>query len=248
MTSPRPHATGASALGGRVLIVEDDRAIRELLQLHLSLAGLEVAESADGREALERLRGEAFDLVVLDIMLPHLDGIALCRGLRAKGANRRTPVLMMTARDSESDKVLGLESGADDYLTKPFGVREFMARVRAVMRRSRPVDDEPEAAGSLDIRGVTLDPVRRRATLRGQPLDLTPQEFEILRVLAARPGIVFSRAALLARVWQGDAAITERTVDTVVSRLRRKVERDPQSPELILTAWGVGYKFADAEM
>jgi two-component system alkaline phosphatase synthesis response regulator PhoP len=233
----------------RVLAVEDDPGIRELMRIHLSLAGLDVSEIADGRQALDRARAEPFDLIVLDIMLPGLDGITVCRAIRSEGANRATPILMVTARDSEADTVVGLESGADDYLAKPFGVREFVARVGAVMRRRGPADDGAKADDGriLSSRGLTLDPAKRSASVHGKPVDLTKQEFDILYLLASRPGIVFSRAALLARVWHGDTYVTERTVDTVVSRVRRKVETDPQDPELILTAWGVGYKFVDVD-
>jgi len=234
---------------GRALVVEDDLAIRELLRLHLSLAGFRVDETGDGRAALDCARSTAFDVIVLDLMLPGLDGITLCRAVRNEGANQETPILMLTARDSESDKVLGLESGADDYLTKPFGVRELMARIGAITRRSRRADGghERPATRRVSSRDVTVDPERREAIVRGEPVELTKQEFDVLYLLAARPGIVYSRTALLANVWGGDTYVTERTVDAVVSRLRRKIERDPQDPELILTAWGVGYKFADAD-
>jgi two-component system, OmpR family, alkaline phosphatase synthesis response regulator PhoP len=235
----------------RVLVVEDDPAIRELLRLHLSIAGFEIDEIGDGRVALDRARSTAFDLLVLDVMLPNLDGITVCRAVRTEGANRDTSILMLTARDTESDKVLGLESGADDYLTKPFGIRELMARVGALMRRNKRVEEPGDAAPppshAVTSRDITMDADRRQALVRGVPVELTKQEFDLLYLLAARPGIVFSRAALLARVWSGDTYVTERTVDTVVSRLRRKVERDAQDPELILTAWGVGYKFVDVD-
>jgi DNA-binding response OmpR family regulator len=241
--------SSTSAPRRRVLAVEDDPAIRELMRMHLALAGLDVSEVADGRQALDRARAEAFDLIVLDVMLPGLDGITVCRAIRSEGANRTTPILMVTARDTEADTVVGLESGADDYLAKPFGVREFVARVGAVMRRRGPVDEAAAADEGriLSSRGLTLDPAKRSASVHGKPVDLTKQEFDVLYLLASRPGIVFSRAALLARVWHGDTYVTERTVDTVVSRVRRKVETDPQDPELILTAWGVGYKFVDVD-
>jgi DNA-binding response OmpR family regulator len=232
---------------GQVLVVEDELAIRELLRAHLSLAGFAIAETGDGRDALDRIRAEAFDLIVLDVMLPGLDGITLCRSIRSQGENRNTPILMLTARDTESDKVVGLESGADDYLTKPFGVREFVARVSALMRRSQPPKEEPESGRAVTSRELVLNPEKRSATVRGEAIALTKQEFDILYLLASRPGIVFSREALLARVWHGDTYVTERTVDSVVSRVRRKVERDPQDPEMILTAWGVGYKFVDVD-
>ena len=181
-------------------------------------------------------------------MLPGLDGISVCRALRAGGPNTDTPILMLTAREGESDKVLGLESGADDYLTKPFGVRELMARVGALMRRRGRAAGQAQASSPpLRSRHLSLDRERREATVRGDRIDLTKQEFDLLYLLAARPGVVFTRAALLQQVWSEDTYVTDRTVDTVISRLRRKVERDPQGPELLLTAWGVGYKFADID-
>jgi DNA-binding response OmpR family regulator len=232
----------------RALIVEDEASIREIVRLHLSLGGFETEEVADGRAALERLRTDRFDLVVLDVMLPGVDGVTVCRALRTGGPNERTGVLMLTARDTELDKVVGLDSGADDYLTKPFGVREFMARVTSVVRRASGAPSEPErsSTGIVTSADVALDPERRQARVRGNLVELTKQEFDILYLLASRRGIVFSRSALIAKVWGGDTYVTERTVDSVVSRLRRKIERDPNDPAMLLTAWGVGYKFADA--
>ena len=232
----------------RVLVVEDEAPIRELLRLHLSLGGFDVTEAADGTRALEIARATGFDLLVLDVMLPGIDGITVCRAVRVDSANVTTPILMVTARDTEADTVIGLESGADDYLAKPCGVRELMARVSALMRRaSRAVPTADGGARPVRSRDLVIDVEKRRAVVRGEPLELTKQEFDLLHLLAARPGIVFSREALLQKVWGGDTYVTERTVDTVVSRLRRKIERDVQDPELILTAWGVGYKFADVE-
>src|SRR5262249_52059137 len=232
-----------------VLVVEDDVAIRELLRLHLSVAGFEMGEVADGRMALERARAAKFDVIVLDVMLPGVDGVTLCRAIRAGGASVSTSILMLTARDDESDKVIGLESGADDYITKPFSVREFMARVGVVLRRQMRVSAATDAVNGrlLRARDLMVDTDRRVVTVRGEPIPLTKQEFDLLYLLASRPGIVFSRAALLSRVWGGDTYVTERTVDTVVSRVRRKIERDAQDPQLILTAWGVGYKFVDVD-
>jgi two-component system, OmpR family, alkaline phosphatase synthesis response regulator PhoP len=232
----------------RILVVEDESAIRELIRLHLSLAGFAVTEIADGTRALELARTQPFDLIVLDVMLPGIDGVTICRASRLEGVNIKTPILMVTARDSESDTVIGLESGADDYLAKPFGMRELMARVHALLRRAaRTAEPAETSARSVHTGDLVIDLERRAATVRGEPIELTKQEFDLLHLLATRPGIVFSREALLARVWGGDTYVTERTVDTVVSRLRRKIERDAQDPELILTAWGVGYKFADAD-
>jgi two-component system, OmpR family, alkaline phosphatase synthesis response regulator PhoP len=232
----------------RALVVEDELAIRELLRLHLELGGFTLEEAGDGRQALDIARATPFALILLDVMLPGLDGVSLCRALRNGGPNVDTPILMLTAREGEADKVLGLESGADDYMTKPFGVRELMARVGALLRRQQRAtpqaqpSEPPVRSGSL-----RLDRERRAATVRGEPVELTKQEFDLLYLLAARPGIVFPRAALLQQVWSDDTYVTDRTVDTVISRLRRKIERDPQDPEMILTAWGVGYKFADVE-
>jgi DNA-binding response OmpR family regulator len=232
-----------------VLLVEDEAPIRELVRLHLSLAGFDITEIGDGKRALELGRLTRFDLIVLDLMLPGIDGITLCRSLRFEGANVQSPILMLTAKDTESDKVLGLESGADDYLTKPFGMRELVARIGAILRRSHRGDTADHGAASRHVqsRDVTLDIDKRHAIVRGERVDLTKQEFDLLHLLTARPGIVFSREALLAKVWGGDTYVTERTVDTVVSRLRRKIEQEAQDPELILTAWGVGYKFVDLE-
>lgn len=242
-------AVAAQAARRRILIVEDEAPIRELLRLHLTLAGFAIEEVADGTAALERARAEKFDLIVLDVMVPGLDGITLCRAIRSQGVNVASAILMLTARDTEADKVLGLESGADDYLTKPFGIREMVARVGAILRRNERTDAPTStmAARHVRSRDVALDPERREAVIRGGLVELTKQEFDLLYLLAARPGIVFSRSALLTKVWSDDTYVTERTVDTVISRLRRKVERDAQNPELILTAWGVGYKFADVK-
>ena len=243
---PEPAAPGAQR---HVLLVEDEASIRELVTLHLTLAGFEVTGVGDGTRALDLLKSTAYDLLVLDVLLPGIDGITLCRAVRSDSANRTTPILMLTALDTESDKVLGLESGADDYLTKPFGVRELLARVAAILRRGVHVTGQADArTGRRLQRGdLVLDSDRREAVVRGEVVELTKQEFDLAYLLASRPGVVYSRTALMAKVWSGDTYVTERTVDTVVSRLRRKIERDPQDPELLLTAWGVGYKFADVE-
>ena len=231
---------------GTVLVVEDEKAIRDLLRLHLDLARFEVQEAADGRRGLDLARARRFDVIILDVMLPGLDGVTVCRALRAEGASRDAPILMLTARDAESDKVVGLESGADDYVAKPFGIRELLARVEALLRRQRRAAEVTATATAHIAAGdVALDVEKRQATVRGAPIELTRQEFDLLALLAGRPGMVFSRAALLQQVWRGDAYVTDRTVDTVVSRLRRKIETDAQNPTMILTAWGVGYKFAD---
>jgi DNA-binding response OmpR family regulator len=239
----------AAGEGRRALVVEDERAIRELLDLHLTNAGFTVETAADGSSALRLLLERPFELVVLDVMLPGLDGVSICRRVRAGGPNATAAILMVTARDTEADKVRGLESGADDYIAKPFGVRELLARVTAVTRRHARVD-EAAADGPVLSRGaLRIDTAKRIVTVTrgsgaGEPIELTRQEFDVLYHLAAKPGRVFSRTALLEAVWPDDVYVTDRTVDTVISRLRRKVEQDPRDPELILTAWGVGYKCA----
>ena len=236
----------------RALVVEDDRSIRELLHLHLGLAGFDVEEVANGREALDVVRQRAFDFIVLDVMLPGLDGVSLCRALRAAEANATTPVLMLTARDGEADVVIGLDAGADDYLTKPFRTGEFQARVSALTRRHErrttglhQADDSREPIALAP--GIVMDVDRRVVRRQDRVVNLTRQEFDLLHHLAARRGIVFTRARLLQTVWADDTFVDERTVDTVISRLRKKLEDDPRQPALIVTARGVGYRFADAD-
>jgi two-component system OmpR family response regulator/two-component system alkaline phosphatase synthesis response regulator PhoP len=230
----------------RVLVVEDEPNIRELVCLHLGLEGYTCEGVADGREALKRTEGDRFDLLVLDVMIPGIDGLSLCRAVRNGATNRDVPILMLTARRDESDKVVGLESGADDYLTKPFGVRELVARARALLRRPRQAasnGDEDEQP--IRIHGVEIDPARRRVRVDGRDVELTDQEFRLLHLLATHAGIVFSREALLTKIWRGDTYVTVRSVDTLVKRLRRRIEPDNANPRFLLTVWGVGYKFAD---
>jgi len=229
-----------------VLVVEDEQNIRELVSLHLRLEKITPVEAADGTAALELARSQRFDLLILDLMLPGIDGVTLCRAIRRDSPNSDVPILMLTARREESDKVLGLDSGADDYLTKPFGVRELMARVRALLRRgpasAGPADD---LSRPLVYKHIEIDPARRRVRVDGRDVDLTLNEFELLRVLLSNPGIVFSREALLSRVWKDDTFVTVRSVDTLVKRIRKKVEADSANPSIILTVWGSGYKAAD---
>jgi DNA-binding response OmpR family regulator len=236
----------------RVLVVEDEPHIRELVCLHLGLEGYACEGLGDGQAALKRAEAEHFDLLVLDVMVPGLDGLSLCRAVRNGRANRDVPILMLTARREESDKVIGLESGADDYLTKPFGVRELVARARALMRRPRQAaaaagtaNGGDELGPPITVHGIDIDPPRRRVRVEGRDVDLTDQEFRLLYLLATHVGIVFSREALLAKIWRGDTFVTVRSVDTLVKRLRRRVEPDPANPRFLLTVWGVGYKFAD---
>ncbi len=243
MTQPNPDAAGSR---GRVLVVEDEPHIRELVSLHLGLEGLAVVPAADGEQALRLARTEPFDLVVLDLMLPKLDGLEVCRAIRRDARNTDVPILMLTARREEADKVTGLESGADDYLTKPFGVRELVARARALLRRPRAVRTSARAGQpSITVGSIRIDPARREVRVGGRPIDLTPHEFDVLHLLAGHAGIVFSREALLEKVWTQDTHVTERSVDTLIKRLRQKIEEDTREPKLILTVWGTGYKLAD---
>ncbi len=244
---PEHDASAAPLTGRRVLVVEDEPNIRELVAFHLGLEGLQVFEAQDGDEALRIVRAQPFDLCVLDLMLPKVDGLAVCRAIRREPLNAETPILMLTARREEADKVLGLESGADDYLTKPFGVRELVARVRALLRRARTSQtaSSTEAAKVIVAGALKIDPARRQAMLDGRLLELTPHEFDVLQLLASQPGIVFTREKILERVWTHDTHVTVRSVDTLVKRLRQKIESDTRQPALILTVWGTGYKFSD---
>ena len=233
-----------------VLVVEDETNIRDLVCLHLRHEGYECEGLADGAAALERSEIERYDLMVLDVMIPGLDGLSLCRAIRNGRLNHDVPILMLTARRDEADKVVGLESGADDYLTKPFGVRELVARARALLRRPRQPpagDGDAPLPGDaiIRLRGLGIDVPKRRVTVDGEVAELTDQEFRLLHLLATHPGIVFSREALLAKIWRGDTFVTVRSVDTLVKRLRRRIEKDPAEPQYLLTVWGVGYKFAD---
>ncbi len=218
--------------------------------LHLKHEGYTCEAVADGLRALAFTERDPFDLLVLDVMIPGLDGLSLCRAVRNGKLNQDVPILMLTARRDESDKVVGLESGADDYLTKPFGVRELVARCRALLRRPRQSKSETASAVAdtdkvIRVHGVEIDVPKHRVVVDGRAVELTDQEFRLLHLLATHAGIVFSREALLARIWRGDTFVTVRSVDTLVKRLRRRVEVDPAEPRYLLTVWGVGYKFAD---
>jgi DNA-binding response OmpR family regulator len=239
--------TAAASPHPQVLVVEDEPNIRELVSLHLRLEHAEPIEAADGHTALDLARQRRFDLVILDLMLPGLDGMTVCRAIRRESANTATPILMLTARREESDKVLGLDSGADDYLTKPFGVRELMARVRALLRRNaaRQPADGAEPSGPVAYKHIAIDPARRSVRAGTRDVELTTNEFQLLLVLLSNPGIVFSREALLSRVWKDQTHVTVRSVDTLVKRLRKKIEANAAEPEIVLTVWGAGYKAAE---
>lgn len=225
---------------GTVLIVEDDPKIARLVAKNLEAAGLTCRLAADGDTAWREFQRERPDLVVLDLMIPGPDGFEICRRIRRDGD---TPVLMLTARGDESEKVLGFELGADDYLTKPFGTRELVARVRALLRRSgaRP-DGEPIRRGRL-----VIDPARRVVERNGERIELTSLEFDLLHFLALRPGRVFTRDELLYHVWGEDRIVDQRTIDSLVSRLRRRIEDSDDEPRYIQTVWGAGYRFTESE-
>jgi DNA-binding response OmpR family regulator len=230
----------------RILLVDDERSIQALLSYPLRKEGYDVVQATDGREALDRFDEQAFDLVVLDLMLPKVDGLEVCRQLRSRSA---VPIIMLTAKSEEIDKVVGLELGADDYITKPFSLREFSSRIKATLRRaemSRAAElalDEPP----LEVRGLRIDFAKRSVRIRGREAELTFVEFEILSSLARAPGRVFTRDMLLSRVWGDSAYRDPRTIDVHIRHLREKIERDAKDPEYLFTVRGVGYRFRDTE-
>jgi DNA-binding response OmpR family regulator len=232
-----------SAAAPRILLVDDELSVQKLLAYPLRKEGYDVIPALDGREALERLRDDNFDLVVLDVMLPRMDGFDVCRAIRSRST---VPIIMLTAKTEETDKVLGLELGADDYITKPFSVREFRSRVKAVLRRAALAQPEAQFEEPIEAGELSIDFEKRSVVVRGESVRLTYVEFEILAALARAPGRVFSRTMLLERVW-GDAAYRDpRTIDVHIRHLREKLEEESKTPELILTVRGVGYRFRDS--
>ena len=225
-----------------VLLVDDEESVQKLLTYPLEREGYTVVQARDGEEALERYRETPVDLVILDLMLPRLDGLAVCRRLREERS--AVPIIMLTARGDEGDKVLGLELGADDYITKPFSIREFMSRVRALLRRAQlsPAGAPVEV---IEVGDLRIDTTRRSVQARGEAVQLTYLEFELLRTLASNPGRVFTRKQLLDGLWGGSEFRDPRTIDVHVRHLREKVERDPAEPELIFTVRGAGYRFRE---
>jgi DNA-binding response OmpR family regulator len=224
-----------------ILLVDDEESIQKLLTYPLERDGYRVLQARDGEEALALFRSQPVDLVVLDLALPRRDGLDVCRRLRAQTT---VPIVMLTARDDEVDKVLGLEIGADDYITKPFSIREFRSRVRAHLRRAR-LAPAPAADEVIEADGIRIDLARRVVTVRGEPVQLTYLEFELLRTLATTPGRVYSRQTLLRNLWGGSEYRDPRTIDVHVRHLREKIERNPSEPEYIFTVRGVGYRFRD---
>ncbi len=228
----------------RVLIVEDDAHIAELMRMHLHDEGYAVTHAPDGHAGLRALQSGPWDALVLDLMLPGVDGLEICRAARANPAVARyTPIIITSARSSEMHRILGLELGADDYLAKPFSVLELVARVRALLRRSEAMARSARVeAGQLELGQVALDPVTREVRVEGKPIELTPREFDLLHFFARHPGRVFSRLELLNQVWGYQHDGYEHTVNTHINRLRTKVETDPAQPRRILTVWGRGYR------
>jgi two-component system alkaline phosphatase synthesis response regulator PhoP len=231
-----------------ILIIEDDADLSKLIALHVNEMGLSADTASDGRSGLKKATTGNYGLVVLDVMLPGLDGYEVCRGIRK--VNTAMPIIMLTAKKEELDKVLGLELGADDYVTKPFGVRELMARVRALLRRA---EGKPRAAaagsGEMGIRigEISVDFAGRRVEVSGTPVELTAKEFDLLATFVRNPGRAFSRSQLLEQVWGYTFEGYDHTVNSHINRLRAKIERDPGRPEYLRTVWGIGYRFAEPQ-
>ena len=250
--SGQAHATETTGLAvapaqaTSLLIIEDDENISSAIQEYFSRAGYNVSTAGDGLAGIELAAKARPDAVVLDLMLPKLDGLAVCKELRLKAP--QMPILMLTAKDDVVDKVLGLEMGADDYITKPFSLRELEARIKSVLRRSRAgvatdgQDEAPIQRGNLRI-----DPIRREVTIGEKQVELTPKEFDLLRLFASNPGRVFPRKYLLEKIWDYSYEGYDRTIDSHINRLRAKIELNPDNPQLVLTVWGIGYKFTDAD-
>jgi len=229
-----------------ILIADDEPSVREAVGYALSQEGFEVTIAEDGDDADSKLQGEIeFDLLILDIMMPGRSGLDVCRDVRSRSP---VPIILLTAKDAEVDKVVGLEVGADDYVTKPFSVRELIGRVRAQLRR-RELDLSTSAQGgkTIDAGAVRIDLSRHLVTVRGEPVNLTRSEFQVLRLLADSPGQVFSRLEIMEELWQSEFSGDVRACDVHISNLRQKIERDPQDPELVVTVRGVGYRLSEGE-
>jgi two-component system alkaline phosphatase synthesis response regulator PhoP len=230
----------------RILVIEDDGELIDLLSLHLTAEGYQVDAAADGEAGLRAFQSGQYGMVLLDWMLPSTSGIDVLREIRT--TDTRTPVVMLTARGEETDKVLGLELGCDDYLTKPFSIRELVARIKVVHRRIERAEELARIASGdriLDLGPLKIDHGKRKVQVGGDQVQLTVKEYDLLYTLASRPGRTFSRRQLLDLIWDQDAEVFEHTVNSHVNRLRNKIEQDPNRPQLILTVWGVGYRFTE---
>lgn len=227
----------------KVLIIEDDKEISELLGINLKDLDCEITKAFDGKTGLNIALSNQFDLIVLDIMLPGKDGFEVCKEIRK--TENVTPILMLTSKSEEMDKVLGLEFGADDYMTKPFGIREFIARVKAIFRRIETMKQSEGELKDLSFEGLKIEASKRRVIVDSEKLELTPKEFELLYLMASNPGKAFSRESLLNKIWGYHYSGYEHTVNSHINRLRSKIEKDINNPKYILTSWGVGYRFND---
>lgn len=232
-------------MGKNILIIEDNRELAQLLDLHLRDLAFNVDIAFDGVAGITKAQAKQYDLVILDIMLPGLDGLEICKRIRSKSAV--TPILMLTAKSSEMDRVIGLELGADDYVTKPFSIMELMARVKAIIRRvdSMKNPDDEAAPDTIRAGDMVIDVEKRSLTLNGKPVDITMKEFDLLLHFARNQGRVYTRSQLLDKVWGYSHEGYEHTVNSHINRLRAKIEENPAEPRYILTVWGVGYKFAE---
>ena len=228
----------------KILMVEDDISIVELVAIHLKDNYCELTKAHTGTDGLNLATKNKYDMIILDVMLPEMDGIEICRRLRADKIF--TPILMLTARSEEIDKIIGLETGADDYLTKPFSIREFIARVKAILRRTEMVNSEKIIDEEIfEFGSLLIDPMKRKVKLEGKKVELTPKEFDLLYLFMSNPGKIYSRENLLNLVWGYEFSGYEHTVNSHINRLRTKIEADLTIPKYILTSWGVGYKFTD---
>ena len=245
MTEFAAHQEADRAVSRRILVVEDNADIAELVALHLRDLDCEVVLVADGARGYELAAAGGWDLIILDLMLPRMEGLELCRRLRA--GDSYTPILMLTAKSSEVDRVVGLEMGADDYLTKPFSIRELIARVKAIFRRLEALGPAAQdtAEQPIEAGDMAIDPDKRQVTIAGAPVELTAREFDLLLQFARHPGRVYTRQQLLDMVWGYGHDGYEHTVNSHINRLRAKIEADPSQPLYVLTVWGVGYKFND---
>ena len=225
----------------KVLVIEDDKSIADLLEIHLKDLNCEVTTIMDGSEGLKSATSNPFDLIVLDLMLPKVNGLEICKEVRRKDIY--TPILMLTSKSEEMDKVLGLEVGADDYLTKPFSIREFIARVKAILRRVEAIQKEIGSDADISVGDLSIEASKRKVSLNGERIELTPKEFDLLHLLASHPGKTYTREQLLNILWGYQYNGYEHTVNSHINRLRSKIEPDISNPKYILTSWGVGYRF-----
>jgi len=227
----------------KILVVDDEAPIVEAVAYNLRKEGYDVVTAADADQCLEMVKREKPDLVVLDVMLPSASGFDVCKRLRKQGS---IPIIMLTARAEETDRVVGLELGADDYLTKPFSMRELLVRIKGILRRSAPRADEQDDV-VVEVTGIRIDPIRHEVTVDGRSVNFTPKEFDLLHYMVRHPGRVMTRQVLLDQVWGVDAYVEDRTIDVHVRWLREKIEVDPSQPRRLLTVRGVGYKFVGSQ-